>query len=460
MHNFKTRVLRGLTTLALVSLFAGQGAALAAPTTAQVEPGAGNWPTWLLTSGSELRLAAPPAQAELDDVRAMAAQRDDATLDRISYWNAGAPPYRWTQRAVKYMEDHGIATNRAGRALALMNVAIYDATIAAWDTKYAYNRPRPSDLQPALAAVTPPASPSYPDEHATAAGAAATVLAYLFPADADMFRTWGDEASNSRVEAGVAYPTDVTAGLDLGRQVGERAADWGRADGSNVPWTGSVPTEPGKWTGTNPVEPGLGTWKPWALKSGSEFRPGPPPAPNSEQMAKEVAEVRDFPRTNLTNLIASFWEYYGGRASFEFWNDQISRSMYDYHLDANPPAAARVYATANAAYADTLIACWDAKYTYWAPRPAMVDPSIKTVFVTPNHPSYPAAHACVSGVFGSVLARYFPRDAQYFNGLADQAGEARIMGGIHFRSDLNAGWTLGRQVASVVWERSGSVAVQ
>jgi hypothetical protein len=90
----------------------------------------------------------------------------------------------------------------------------------------------------------------------------------------------------------------------------------------------------------------------------------------------------------------------------------------------------------------------------------MVDPSIKPVFVMPNHPSYPAAHACVSGVFGSVLGRFFPRDAQHFNGLADQAGEARVMGGIHFRSDLNAGWTLGRQVASVVWERSGSVPFQ
>ena len=63
-------------------------------------------------------------------------------------------------------------------------------------------------------------------------------------------------------------------------------------------------------------------------------------------------------------------------------------------------------------------------------------------------------------LFRSVLARYFPRDAQYFTGLADQAGEARVMGGIHFRSDLNAGWGLGRQVASVVWERSASVPIQ
>ncbi|MEZ4659658.1 MAG: phosphatase PAP2 family protein [Caldilineaceae bacterium] len=50
--------------------------------------------------------------------------------------------------------------------------------IVAWDAKYAYNRPRPSGITPL---IVEPASPSYPSEHAAAAGAAATVLAYLFP---------------------------------------------------------------------------------------------------------------------------------------------------------------------------------------------------------------------------------------------------------------------------------------
>src|SRR5207247_955352 len=127
-----------------------------------------------------------------------------------------------------------------------------------------------------------------PDERAVAAGAASTVLAYVFPADADAIAAWADEAARSRLEAGVAYPSDVAAGLALGRQVGERAVAWGRADGSDAIWTGSVPTEPGTWKGTNPIEPLAGTWKPWALTSGSQFRPGPPPAPDSEQFAREL----------------------------------------------------------------------------------------------------------------------------------------------------------------------------
>jgi membrane-associated phospholipid phosphatase len=459
----KRGVLSTLTALAVLAAATGSRPATAAPA-AQVEPNAGTWPTWLIASGEALRLPPPPGdadtQAELADVQAIAAQRDAAALDRIGYWDAGAPPYRWTQRAVKYAQDHNYVGNRAGRLLALMNVAIYDATIAAWDTKYAYNRARPADRVPGMAALPTPASPSYPDEYAVAAGAASTVLTYLFPSDAELFSGWANEAASSRVEAGVAYPSDVVAGMALGRQVGDRSVAWGQSDGSDAVWTGSVPTEPGKWKGTNPIEPLAGTWKPWALTSGSQFRPGPPPDVNSEQMASDLAEVRDYPRTNLTNLIASFWEYYGGRGGFEFWNDQASRSIYEYHLEGNPPAAARVYATADAAFADALIACWDAKFTYWAPRPAMVDPSITTVFVTPNHPSYPSAHSCISSSQATVLGQLFPRDAGRFSDLSKQAGEARIMAGIHFRSDIKAGETLGRQVGGVVWARASGNAAQ
>jgi hypothetical protein len=423
-----------------------------------IEPGAGTWPTWLLASGDELRLQPPPratdTQAELVELQELAGQRDGAALDRISYWAAGAPSYRWTQRAVEHTQTRGVLGNRAIRMLALLNVAIYDATIAAWDTKYAYNRPRPSDGNPGLAAIRTPASPSYPDEHAVAAGAASTVLASIYPADAETFRAWADEAARSRLEAGVAYPSDVSAGLDLGRQVGERAVARGRADGSDALWSGSVPTEPGMWKGSNPVEPLAGTRATWTLNNPSQFRPGPPPALDSEKMAVELAEVKNFPRTNLTNLIASFWEYYGGRGVFEFWNDQASRAIFEYHLQDNPPRAAQIYASSNIALHDSAVACWDAKYTYWAPRPAMVDPSITTVFVTPNHPSYPSAHSCLSGAAAGILGQFFPADMARFNALADQAGEARIMGGIHFRTDCEVGLALGRQVADVVLSRA------
>jgi membrane-associated phospholipid phosphatase len=461
MTNFRL-LLRVTACLLLVSSVVTAGSATAAPAqlpaaSPSIEPGAGAWATWLLASGAELRLPPPPdatgTQPEVAELRELSAHRDDAALDRISYWDAGAPSYRWTQRAVDHTQRRGVLGNRAIRMLALLNVAIYDATIAAWDTKYTYNRPRPGDDNPGLPAIATPASPSYPDEHAVAAGAASTVLAAIYPSDAETFRAWADEAARSRLEAGVAYPSDVSAGLDLGRQVGERAVARGRADGSDSTWSGSVPTEPGKWQGTNPVEPLAGTWATWTLSDPSQFRPGPPPALDSEQMALDLSEVKNFPRTNLTNLIASFWEYYGGRGVFEYWNDQASRAIFEHHVHDNPPRAARIYAASNIALHDSMVACWDAKYTYWAPRPAMVDPSITTVFVTPNHPSYPSAHSCLSGAAAGLLGQFFPADAARLDALANQSGDARVMGGIHFKTDCEVGLALGRQVAGVVMSR-------
>src|SRR5260221_8564789 len=68
------------------------------------------------------------------------------------------------------------------RGMALLSVAIYDATVAAWDSKYAYNRPRPNAADKTInPLVAVPNSPSYPSDHAVAAGAASVVLAYLFP---------------------------------------------------------------------------------------------------------------------------------------------------------------------------------------------------------------------------------------------------------------------------------------
>src|SRR5260370_16599364 len=72
---------------------------------------------------------------------------------------------------------NGVPWNVAMRDFALIHAAVYDAMIAAWDAKYAYNRKRPSEVDPDLAAeLAVPLSPSYPSEHAVAAGAAAAGL--------------------------------------------------------------------------------------------------------------------------------------------------------------------------------------------------------------------------------------------------------------------------------------------
>ena len=128
----------------------------------------------------------------------------------------------------------------------------------------------------------------------------------------------------------------------------------------------------------------------------------------------------------------------------------MTQKISEYRLDTDPPRAARVYALVSIAFYDSLIACWDAKYTYWAIRPNQLDPTITTLFPNPNHPSYPSAHASLAGGQGEVLAYLFSRDAEFIRNFAVESSNSRIWAGIHFRSDIDAGLALSTQVAGLI----------
>jgi membrane-associated phospholipid phosphatase len=437
--------------------------AAAAPsqTPSSVEPRAGAWRTWVLASPRQFRLPAPPSDrvaldTEMKTVRDLTARRNGEGRIQIEFWNAGGPLYRWDRLALDESLSHLLNNNRGPRALALVSVAMYDAVVAAWDSKYAYNRPRPSVADPSVTTAVPaPRSPSYPSEHAVAAGAASAVLAYLFPDDAARLSNLAEEDGRTQLLAGIQYPSDVAAGLELGRKVGALVIERAQHDGSDAVFKGQIPTGPGYWKGTDPIEPMMGTWMTWALRSGSQFRPGPPPAYDSEQMKAELAEIKNFPRTPKSNDAAFFWHFaVAGTRGYYWWHEQVAEQIALHGLDANPPRAARAYALQSIAQYDTGVACWDAKYTYWAIRPAQLDPEVKTLFPAPNHPSYPAAHACQSGANGVILSYLFPSEASRFMALAQQAGESRVWAGIHYRSDLVAGYELARKVAGAVIERA------
>src|SRR5262249_16340508 len=147
---------------------------------------------------------------------------------------------------------------------------------------------------------------------------------------------------NSRLLAGVEYPSDVAAGAEIGKKVGELVVARGKADGSDAQWTGTVPTEPGKWSGTNPIAPMMGTWKTWLLTSGNEFRPGPPPGYDSDQEKAELAALETFKRTTQSNNVANYWQFAdGGTNGFQFTTQLIDRLVWAYHIDDNAPRAAR-----------------------------------------------------------------------------------------------------------------------
>jgi membrane-associated phospholipid phosphatase len=426
-----------------------------------IEPRAGAWKTWVLKSGSELRLPPPPnAQAtttEIQELRVLAGRRDAAVIERIRYWDFSSPAYRWNEMLsdTAAPQNFGAGGGLGIRAFAMLNVAIYDALIAAWDSKYAYNRRRPSEADRKLASAVPlPQSPSYPCEYSVAAAAGSAVLAHLFPTEAKRFAEAAEEAARSRVMAGVAYPSDTRAGLDLGKAVAARVIEYLKMDGKK--WEGTVPVGSGLWVGSNPGGVDDVGWKLFVLSSANQFRPGPPPAPDSPERAAEIAEVKNFKRTPITNSKVFYWQFgqYGGPGVLHRLSDEVGRRLAELGLDRNAPRAARAYALVHVAHYDGWIASQDAKFHYWTARPNQFDPTITTVIPNPNFPSYVSNAATLGTAPTTVLSQLFPRETARYRSLVQEFGESRLWAGIHFRSDIEAGFAIGRNVGHKVIERA------
>ncbi|RIK30881.1 MAG: PA-phosphatase [Chloroflexi bacterium] len=424
-----------------------------APANPPVEPNASSWPTWVVTDVAAVRPAAPPdqaaTQAELKEVQTLVAGRDQAALQQIAYWDSGSPSYRWIEIAFAQNRATPASAPRVFRMMSLLNVAIYDALVVAWDAKYTYQRARPAALAPSLPVVAQHTnSPSYPSEHAVAAGAASTVLAYIYPDLAQDFLAKAQAAADSRVLAGAHFPSDVEAGLELGRQVAQQVIARAQVDDTLPAWDGVIPTGPGHWTGEKPAEPNAAKWETWVLASPDAVRPGPPLAHDSPELAAELQEVMTITHTFPIDQKAMWWQ--SAEGVFENWYTFASLRMFEQGLDANPVAAARTYALMSVAQHDAVIACWDAKYTYWSFRPIHMEPTLKTVFATPNYPSYPSGHACVSTAISEVIAAEFPAYAEAIRARAADAYESRIWAGIHFRHEMVAGKEIGVAVAQQV----------
>lgn len=421
-----------------------------------IEPEAANWGTWVLSSSDELRPDAPPnaeaTAAELAQLQEMVASVDDDIRASIDYWNAGAPNYRWLDMMMAEFAG-GRPSTKVGRSFSILNVAIYDAVIATWDAKYTYNRARPSA---ANALIEMPTSPSYPSEHAAAAGAAAVVMGHIFPEQADFFMTKAEEAAQSRVYAGVHYPSDVEAGLALGKAIGEKVVAHAQDDGFEQQWTGEIPTGPGIWQGDNPMTPLAGTWKAWTLSDNSAFRAPPPPAHDSAEIQAQLDVLK---AVEMTPAKMQTILYRGSvEGAYFSWIETAGKHISEHHWDENPPLSALIYATMSAASFDSIIACFDTKYAYWYIRPSQLDPTVEPRSGVPPHPSYPAAAACNAIATAEALAGFFPAERETFLAAAEQSKNARVWSAIHYPMDVEAGHEIGISVADAALEYADALA--
>jgi len=95
---------------------------------------------------------------------------------------------------------------------------------------------------------------------------------------------------------------------------------------------------------------------------------------------------------------------------------------------------------------DAAIACWDAKFYYYNPRPSQINPKIKTLTGLPNFPSYISGHSTFSGAAATVLGYLIPEKASSFNDMANEASLSRLYGALHYRSDCEKGLETGKKV--------------
>jgi membrane-associated phospholipid phosphatase len=189
---------------------------------------------------------------------------------------------------------------------------------------------------------------------------------------------------------------------------------------------------------------------PWFLTSPDQFRPGLPPAFGSAAFLAGLAEIRQISDTRTADQtrIAAFWALNAGTPTAAgFWLQVATDGINQHGLSERD--ATHLYALLSATMLDALIGCWDAKQTYWLIRPWQADPLITTTAAVgkPNHPSYPSGHSCVSSSGAEVISTFFPEQRTQLEAMVTEAGLSRMYGGIHYRFDIEAGQTLGRNVA-------------
>jgi membrane-associated phospholipid phosphatase len=443
------------------------------------------WRTYVLDSVAAIPVAPPPrnrsaqTRAELATLEADQVARDasPAIQAQIAKWDAQPAFAPWTRKTLALISANATSTAKAQRAMALVHVAMNDATVAAWYFKQRYLRPSPARLDHALRpSVSSADAPSYPSEHAVLAGAAASVLKALYPADATI-ASEAQEAASSRLYAGTNYPSDVAAGLALGEAVGARLLAVAAGDNLGTGQPGRLPGADceatatgcqGFWEPTfprtppaSPTDPFAGTWHTWVIGSARDLLPPPPPwfragpRPAVDVPTLKAAALVDYDAAQRTaaqtaegaarRLVVDTW----AGVPDKHWNE-IALGL-EQAARLSLPEAIRVSAAVNAAGADAIQANWAAKFMYWEPRPQQIirqhlDPAFVSYRPTPNEPAYSSGLATVSGAIARVLVRAFPSERTSIEQAEADAEISRLYDGTHYEHDIAAGTVVGHAI--------------
>jgi len=477
-----------------------------------IDLNAGTWKPILLTGPTEFSVAAPIATTspdyiiQINEIKTWQSTITEKERELVNYWSAGAV-LRWNEILRELVAKHNLAPYQnadgtyplpnannplaypqfpfanppyAARAYAYVSAAQYDALVAAFHYKKLYNRPAPYKVDASIQSLIPQSDlPSYPSEDAVVAGAAVEMMKLLFPGDQDFIQQKAEEHKRARLIGGANVRSDLEAGEALGRQVaqkfivrarGDRA---GAAAGTQAQWsqfeTDAVAKGETPWISLDvpkrpPMLPLFGKVKTWlfdSLTMVTTLRPLPPPSTKSDQFKKETEEILSYSK-NITReqiRIVHFWA--DGVATYTppgHWNaiaadDFISQRFSEVRW-------ARNMALLNMTLMDAAVACWDAKFFYFNPRPSQVNPAIKTTTGLPNFPSYTSGHSTFSGAAATILGYLIPAKKDVYEAMAREASISRMYGAIHYRSDCEAGLLCGNKVGAYAIQRAQTDGAQ
>ena len=341
-----------------------------------------------------------------------------------------------------------------------------------------------------------PNAPGYASQRAAAVQAAYVVLSVVYPPQAGSLGTKRD-AAIAAISA-VESAKSVQAGVAWGQTVASRILSIRSTDGiapPPPPFVGVLgmetsPSAVGVWRPTPALNatgagPQFATMTPWVLTRPSQFRLSAPNAVTSPEYAADYNEIKTMGaysgslRTDEQSELVLFW---AGNTPLA-WNRVASELSASRSLSLTENA--HLFALLNVTMADAAIACWDSKYRYvfWRPITAIrlgdtdgnasTDPDTGwTPWLdalppgTPPHPEYPSGHSTVSGSAASILAAAFGENTAFsvtseirpgtarsfssFSAAIAEIADARVFGGIHFRTSCVRGNALGLSVAAYV----------
>jgi hypothetical protein len=391
-----------------------------------------------------------------------------AQADVLNDWNVIAQNQALTLRPTAHGQTRGIA---------MVQGAVYDAVNAL--------RPRYEPYLLDLAALH--ARPFGSRKAAIATAAHHVLVEIAAPA-----QVAGLDSAYTATMATIPNGRVKNEGLRVGAAAAAAMLTARDDDGFIAPFSFVIGSDPGDWRPLTPTALDPDAWvsnlTPFLIESPSQFRSAGPNALTSAAYAEEFAEVKEVGALNSSTRTADqttaaiFWQ----APPAALWN-RLARDLSAEH-DISVAKEARLLAMINLAAADGAIACWNEKYywNFWRPRAAIqeagtdgnpatvADPAWEPLFhpstattpplITPPFPEHPSGHGCVSGAVLHTLRAFFgtndvafdvhsgrfpgqPRHFGRFTRALQEIIDARVWGGIHFRTADVQGAVIGKKVA-------------